>query len=291
MAASLIDPTNGAREVVRSLKAPLGSLNIGSGRPRPVEMRAAQYLRAHFLPPHHEWSAGNPLEMSADIARGAEWIAAHSKGVGEVRDVDLLQLRIDLGGEGYQTDRKYWAIVEAVLHWRLETGRLDHDPSVGLPKIRRVLDAESVVPDRVPDETEVWEIADAGRATVGEWFGVAVLLAGYGALRAGELVALRPRDLGRAESGGLWLTIGAQHRRFARRHSDDGVSTHDYAPPKGRVAGASARRRCYIPTQVATEIWPYLDERSSADLLFETSRGRAYGAGTFRSQWNRVIGM
>jgi integrase len=171
----------------------------------------------------------------------------------------------------------------------MATGRIDRDPSIGLPKIRRIIEIEKPAADRVPEEAEIWEIAQCGRAFLGDWFAVAVLLGGYGALRAGELVALRPENLVRTESGGFWLTIAAQHRQFVKRHSDDGISTTDIAPPKGRIAGPTASRRCYIPAAVAAEIVEYVSQQRHRNPLFISQRGSPFGTGTFRDSWNRAI--
>jgi integrase len=221
--------------------------------------------------------------------RTATWIYDHSKPATEIDDEDLTRLRIDLGGTTYHTRRTYWSTIEAVLHWAISTGRLHRDPSIGLPKIRRIVEVEKPVADRVPEEAEIWEIAQLGRAMLGDWFAVGVLLGGYGALRVGELVALRPENLVRTASGGLWLTVGSQHRQFVKRHSDDGISTTDFAPPKGRIAGPTASRRCYIPAAVAAEISEYVIQRRPRHLLFISQRGRPFGTGTFRDAWNRVI--
>ena len=87
-----------------------------------------------------------------------------------ITDEDLIRLRTNLGGQTYNTRRTYWATVESVLHWALMTGRMEHDPSIGLPKIKRNI-AERMDPDPVPDEDDIWEIAEAGREVLGEWFG------------------------------------------------------------------------------------------------------------------------
>jgi integrase len=100
---------------------------------------------------------------------------------------------------------------------------------------------------------------------------------------------LRPENLVRTDSGGLWLTIATQHRQFVKRHSDDGVSTTDFAAPKGRIAGLTASRRCYVPAAVAAEISEYVSQRQPRHLLFISQRGRPFGTGTFRDAWNRAI--
>jgi integrase len=287
MAASLMEPSSSSKGVLGALRQPNQKGDRSSKRLSP-EARAACYLRTDFLPRHDGASKKSRSEQPKQ-GRSATWIDAHSKLATEIDDEDLTRLRIDLGGTTYQTRRTYWSTIEAVLHWAIATERLDRDPSIGLPKIRRIIDVEKPVADRVPEEAEIWEIAQLGRPMLGDWFPVAVLLGGYGALRAGELVALRPENLVPTESGGLWLTVAAQHRQFVKRHSDDGISTTDIAPPKGRIAGPTASRRCYIPAAVAAEISEYVRLRRPRNLLFISQRGRPFGAGTFRGAWNRAI--
>jgi len=288
MAASLLEPSSSSKSVLRALRHLNKKGSEVSERPPSQEAQAARYLQAHFLPRQADASSDGHSEPPK-LDRSATWIDAHSKLAAEIDDEDLTRLRIELGGNTYQTRRTYWCIIEAVLHWAIATGRLDRDPSIGLPKIRRIVEIEKPVADRVPEEAEIWEIAQLGRAILGDWFATAVLLGGYGALRAGELVALRPEGLVLTESGGLWLTVAAQHRQFAKRHSDDGISTTDIAPPKGRIAGPTALRRCYIPAIVAEEIAEYVSRRPPRNLLFISQGGRPFGAGTFRDAWNRAI--
>jgi integrase len=288
MAASLMEPASSAKSVLRALRQPDPKGRGSSEGPSSPEDRAARYLRAHFLPRLDDVVRVGDSEPQRR-GKSATWIDLHSKSARQINDEDLMRLRIDLGGTTYQTRRTYWSTIEAVLHWAMASGRLDRDPSVGLPKIRRIVEVERPVADRVPEEAEIWEIAQLGRAMLGDWFAVAVLLGGYGALRAGELVALRQQNLVLSESGGLWLTVAAQHRQFAKRHSDDGISTTDVAPPKGRIGGVTASRRCYIPVAVGEEIAEYVNQRLPRDLLFISPRGKPFGAGTFRGAWNRAI--
>ena len=281
MAASLLEPLPSSRRVLSALR------HSNSPRPSVAEAKAAKYLQSSFLP-YHGGSVRAAVVTPVDVI-SAGWLGAHSKLISEITDEDLIQLRIDLGGNTCQTRRTYWAGIEAVLHWGVATGRLDRDPSIGLPKLKRIVSVEQPVGDRIPEEAEIWEIAAVGRSMIGESFAVAVLLGGYGALRVGELVALRPECLARAESGGLWLTVSTQRRRFPKRHSNDGASTGDFAPPKGCIAGPNARRRCYIPAHVAEEIAGYLESRSGEEFLFTTDRGRPCTTEAFRGRWNRVI--
>ncbi len=159
----------------------------------------------------------------------------------------------------------------------------------GLPSIARQLDAERIDPERVPNEKQVWAIANAGGELEGEWFKVAVLLGTFGAMRIGELVALRRRAIRCVVHDGLWLTIDSQIRRYPRRYSDDGNTATDFAPPKGRPTGSAGRRRCYVPKRVALEILEYVDSRLPDQLLFLNSYGRPMSTATFREAWNRVI--
>jgi integrase len=285
MAASLIKPPRSARSIVHALRrSPTPS--SATLQKESTEFRAARHLQGEFLP---RCDSVDVVGQSSGQIRIADWSSNHSILANDISDEDLIQLRIDLGGKTYQTRRIYWAGIEAVLHWGIATGRLDRDPSIGLPKVKRIVALEQLVPDRVPEEGEIWELAMLGRSLIDEGFAVAVLLGGYGALRVGEVVALTSDRVRAAESGGLWLTIATQRRRFAKRHSDDGCSSSDYAPPKGRIAGPNARRRCYIPRRVAEEIAPYLAERPPGGFLFVNSSGRALDTSAFRARWDRVV--
>ena len=70
-------------------------------------------------------------------------------------------------------------------------------------------------------------------------------------------------------------------------HSDDGISTSDYAPPKARVQGAG-RRTFYIPARVANHVMPFVTEQPKGELLFHNRFGKAMNAGTFRYAWDRA---
>ena len=192
----------------------------------------------------------------------------HSKLANEITGEDLIRLRTQLGGSTYYTNRTYWTQVETVLNWARASGYLDHDPTLGLPVIKRKLDDSRVDPDRVPSEEEVWTIANAGGECEGEWFKVAVLVGSFGAMRPGELVALSRRQLRSAKSGGSWLRIDQQRRKYARRYSNDGKSTRDVVAPKGGVTTPGALRQCYLPSRVTRAIAEFVDSRFPEELLF-----------------------
>jgi integrase len=289
MAGCLLDDPRATKRVVRALGRQRA--NLGAARPEPASRDAwvARYLIDSFLPAPHDFATSGTAKLAPELVRASDWLAAHSKPVGEITDEDLMQLRTALGGKAFHTRRTYWASVESVLHWALTSGRMSHDPSLGLPRLRRDLHAERTDPDRVPTEEEVWYLAQLGREYVGEWFGAAVLLGSFAALRVGELVALRRTDLSFTTEGGLWVTVSTQRRTFPRRHSDDGISTHDYAPPKGRSTAMAGRRRCYIPSQAAQEIRKYVDIRTNNELLFLNFRRNPLGTESFRGSWKRVL--
>ena len=71
-----------------------------------------------------------------------------------------------------------------MIHWAISSGYLEEDFLTGLPPIARKLDAERIDPERVPDEEQVWDIANAGGELEGDGFKVAVLLGAFGAMRS-----------------------------------------------------------------------------------------------------------
>jgi len=289
MVATLLDDPAAARSVLAEVKRQ--NVKYGSERPDATTLEAwvARYLLDYFLPaPEHTgvvWSEAS----TAETIEATAWIRAHSKPVRSVTGEDLIRLRAYMGGQTYHTQRTYWAFIEKVIHWAIISGYLKHDPTIGLPPIKRRLDAERVDPDRVPSEKEVWAIANAGGELVGEWFKVAVLLGTFGAMRIGEVVALRRRHIRCVVQEGLWLTIDNQIRRYPRRYSDDGNTVTDFAPPKGRPTASGSRRRCYVPTRVAREVLEYVDGRLPDQLLFLNSHGRPMSTVAFRDAWNRVM--
>ena len=201
-----------------------------------------------------------------------------------------MQLRIDLGGKTYQTRRTYWAGIEAVLHWGVATGRLDRDPSIGLPKVKRIVAVEQPVADRIPEEAEIWETCGVRPEPDRRMRSPSPCCSAATELFESASWWRFDRRVWLARSqGASGSPISTQRRRFPKRHSDDGVSSSDLAPPKGRIAGPNARRRCYIPAHVVEEIAGYLESRSDAEFLFMGDRGRPQSTEGFREQWNRVI--
>jgi integrase len=288
VAATLLDDSTNAQLVVDQL--PKQSRSPGPRRLEPTSQAAwaARYLIDDFLPRPHLALAERSAELSEELQRASSWLAVQSLPASAIIDEDLVQLRCNLGGTTYNSRRSYWAIVEAMLHWAIKTGRLDHDPSIGIPKVRRIVASECIDPGCVPSESEIWAYVEAGRVRVGEWFAVAVLLGAYGAIRSGELMALRRESIRFTKDGGCWVTVSGQHRRFARQFSEDGHTTTDLGPPKGRVSGPAGRRRLYIPSRISVVIAPFVKGRVKEELLFVNVQGGSLDAGTFRDAWNRV---
>lgn len=289
MAASLLDdPADGTR-IVRRLR----EQNVKNGVRRPEagspDSLVARYLLDYFLPAPDYLRDTTAQRESPELVQAAAWVNAHSKPAIDITREDLVKLRADLGGQTYHTRRTYWATIETVIRWALLVGQLERDPSIGIPKLRRDLHADRVDTNRVLTESEVWKLAHAGDELLGAWFATAVLLGSFGALRVGELVALRRRNVHNTKDGALWLTIDTQHRRFSKRSSNDGHSTSDFAPTKGRTSTTAARRHCYIPSRVAREIQGYIDSRLPEELLFLNTRGTPFSATTFRTAWKRVL--
>ena len=286
-------PCSTIRVSAKAIIAELKRQNVKYGTERPAatspEAWVARYLLDYFLPAPEHASFSWPTPHSPELVAAGQWIREHSKPARQITGEDLIRFRAQMGGRTYQTLRTYWAFIEKVIHWAVVMGHVKRDPLIGLPPITRELDAERVDPDLVPDEAEVWAIANAGGELEGEWFKVAVLLGTFGAMRIGEIVALRRRHIRCVPREGLWLTIDTQHRRYPRRYSDDGKTATDSAPPKGRPTASGGRRRCYVPTRVAWEILEYVDSRMPGDLLFLNAFGRPMGTGTLRDAWHRVM--
>jgi len=288
MAATLLDDRVSAPGIIAELKRQ----NVwGNERPDAASLEAwvARYLLDCFLPaPEHTGNVWKSPD-TAELIEAATWIRTHSKPARDITHEDLVRLRAYMGGTAYRTRRSYWAHIEKVIHWAITSGYLDEGFLTGLPPIARQRDAERIDPERVPNEEHVWAIANVGGELEGEWFKVAVLLGTFGAMRIGELVALRRRSIRCVVHEGLWLTIDSQMRRYPRRYSNDGNTATDFAPPKGRPTASAGRRRCYVPKRVALEILEYVDSRLPDQLLFLNSDGRPMSTETFRGAWNRVI--
>ncbi len=288
MVASLLDDPGAARRVLAHLREQ--SVGYGGIRLEATcsDAWVARYLLDHFLPAPDYSGRIEPV-LSPELEAAARWVADHSKPAKDVTGEDLIRFRAQLGGRTYHTIRSYWTTVETVLNWARISGYLDHDPTVGLPIIKRELDAARVDPDRVPSEEEVWMIANAGGELEGEWFKVAVLVGSFGAMRPGELVALSRHQLRSAKSGGSWLRIGQQRRRITRRYSDDGETTRDVVPPKGGPTTSGALRHCYLPARVTWAIAEFVDSRFPEERLFANSLGNPLSSDSFRHVWKRVI--
>jgi integrase len=288
MAASVLDDRVSAPGIIAELKRQ----NVrGNQRPDATTLEAwvARYLLDCFLPaPEHSGNVWKSPD-SAELLEAATWIRSHSKRARDITHEDLVRVRAFMGGTAYRTRRSYSAHIEKVIHWGIISGYLDEGFLAGLPSIARKLDPERIDPERVPNEKQVWAIANAGGDLEGEWFKVAVLLGTFGAMRIGELVALRRRAIRCVVHDGLWLTIDSQIRRYPRRYSDDGKTATDFAPPKGRPTGSTGRRRCYVPKRVALETLEYVDSRLPDQLLFLNSYGRPMSTTSFREAWTRVI--
>ena len=185
MAASLLDDRVSAPGIIAELKRQ----NVrGNQRPDAASLEAwvARYLLDCFLPaPEHSGNVWKSPD-SAELIEAATWIRSHSKPARDITHEDLVRLRAFMGGTAYRTRRSYSAHIEKVIHWGIISGYLDEGFLAGLPSIARKLDAERIDPERVPNEKQVWAIANAGGELEGEWFRVAVLLGTFGAMRIGE---------------------------------------------------------------------------------------------------------
>lgn len=287
IAATLLNDPVEAQDLVRHVRRFFSRPNGKRPEPTSPATWAASYLIEEFLPRPWAFQTTAREPMSAGHEAAAQWLNDHSMPASAITDIDLVRLRKNMGGTAYNTRRNYWTIVLTLIHWGLETHRLNHNPSIGVPKLRRVIEVDRPNPVNVPSETDIWRLAEVGSKRVGPWFGVAVLIGSYGALRSGEVMGLRRENFRPTTEGGCWITVAGQNRRFSVEHSDDGISTSDYAPPKARVQGAG-RRTFYIPARVASHVLPYVTEQPKGELLFHNRFGNALNAGTFRYAWDRA---
>jgi hypothetical protein len=171
VAASLLDDPSLARNVLALMR----DKRLRHEDPTTPEGWVALYLRTHFLPTPEYTAKATAHVSSPDLEAATRWVRLHSKLANEITGEDLIRLRAQLGGSSYYTLRSYWAHVETLLNWARISGYLDHDPTIGLPVIKRKPQATRVDPDRVPSEEEIWAIANAGGDLEGEWFKVAAV--------------------------------------------------------------------------------------------------------------------
>jgi integrase len=278
-----------ARQVVAALKLQ----RPGQGRralPSGQAAWIARYLYDCFLRADGEAERDRHPELIDAEKR----LASCSIPATAVSDMDLRRVRTALTDDRpYNTARTYWATISAVFEWAVETGRLPRHPAQGMPKIARDFDAEKVDPERVPDVSEIWLLAETALRLFGEQAMVIVLLLAFGALRINECLGLLRSGLGRkTEEGKVWVTARSQSPRVTKQHSLDGASTHESRPPKGRTKGPAARKTFCLSPRVAARVLGWADQLPAEGdgLLFLSKRGGQIDAGMWRETvWDVIV--
>lgn len=241
-----------------------------------------------------EPDAAPPAASALDEAAWRSWLERRSLHREALNDVLLGEVRRLLGGSKGSTQRTYWTVVSAMLSWAVASGRLKRDPSAAMPKPGRDLDSERCDPETTPGEQEVLALAVAAGRRLGQWAFVFVLVTAFCALRIGEAVQLRRRDVTFTPEGGAWVTVTSQDGYQTARHSADGKSTRRTGDPtKGRRSHQAARRRIYLSSRWAGYLRTHLDthvgEKAEA-RLFTGKRGGWLNPSTFRDkQWRPLV--
>jgi integrase len=184
--------------------------------------------------------------------------------IGSITEADVRRWRADLLDEGVSpvTTAKAYRLLKSILATAIEDSLIRRNPC-------RVKGAGTEQSPERPLLTvaEVYALADA----CGPRYRLMVLLACFGGLRWGELVALRRRD----------IDIAAAAVRISRQLTEARGQAPFFAPPKT----AAGRRRVILPGSIVTEVQKHLDNHTAAAadaLLFTSPRGQLLRHSNFR---------
>ena len=249
------------------------------------EAKAARYLREHALDP-----SAQPLNLTPEHEAAKRWLEEHSIPIEELDDALLAAFRQRFAHLSRSTQRTYWSVIAGYLTWLTDSGRLDRNPSSGMPRIKRDLAREEVDPEQVPSETEILTLANHAERRWGIQEKALFLTLYYAAIRIGEAAGLRRSDIEIDERGHGLITVREQHQRETARYNEG--STHRDDSPKGRTSGPGARRTIPIPSWVAEIVFEHIEtnQRQPTDRLFTQPKGGPLNPDTFRrSRWNVVV--
>jgi integrase len=160
---------------------------------------------------------------------------------------------------------------------------------VGIPKRSVSVGPKRADPRRIPNPTQVRELADRMREVHGGNWDLFVLLGSYCALRSGELFALRTNSFFRRDDGRLMLDVSAQEHRVVAATSDTGA-TKSRTSPKSVKGHEPRSRRVPVPKELATTLtlrFPNLGQGSQ--YLFVGPRGAVANYDTVRTWWQKAI--
>jgi integrase len=192
--------------------------------------------------------------------------------IGSITDADVRRWRADLLDVGVSrvTAAKAYRLLKAVLATAVEDGLIRRNPC-------RVKGAGTEQSPERPLLTiaQVYDLADA----CGPRYRAMILLACFGGLRWGELVALRRRDIDTA----------AAAVRITRQLTEARGQAPFFAPPKT----AAGRRRVIVPGSIIAEIQEHLDSYAGPApdaLLFTSPRGQVLRHSNFRRAiWTEAL--
>jgi integrase len=283
-AATLDDPAS-ASAVLRALTDQQS--NRGR-RPEPgtVEAWAGRYLRDFAFDP-----AADQTDLAPALADARDWLAAHSLPIAALDDNALNDLHGRFAHLKYSTRRTYWSSTKALLRWLVVSGRLDRDPTLGMSRIERDLDAEQVDPERIPATAELWRLAETGEERWGVGIAALIVVLFFGALRIGEAAGLRRKHVTFLANDCAELSVRTQHDRVTSRYNDGETSLDDST--KGRTSGPGARRTVAIPPRAASVLRRHMNQAPDAgpnQYLFTQPRGGPLDADSFRRyRWNPLV--
>ena len=175
--------------------------------------------------------------------------------IGSITEADVRRWRADLLDEGVSpvTAAKAYRLLKSILATAVEDSLIRRNPC----RVKGGGTEQS--PERpLLTVAEVYSLAEA----CGPRYRTMILLACFGGLRWGELVALRRRDIDTATSA----------VRISRQLTEARGQAPFFAPPKT----AAGRRRVILPGSVLVEVQQHLDNYTGAApdaLLFTSPRG------------------
>jgi integrase len=188
--------------------------------------------------------------------------------IGNITEADVRPWRADLLDEGVSpvTTAKAYRLLKSILATAVEDSLIRRNPC----RVKGAGNEQS--PERpLLTVAEVYSLADACRPR----YRAMILLACFGGLRWGELVALRRRDIDTAAA-----TI-----RISRQLTEARGQAAFFSPPKT----AASKRRVILPGSIVAEVQEPLDNHtgSAADaMLFTSPRGQLLRHSNFwRATW------
>ena len=184
--------------------------------------------------------------------------------IGNITEADVRRWRADLLDDGVSlvTTAKAYRLLKSILATAVEDSLIRRNPC----RVKGAGNEQS--PERpLLTVAEVYALADA----CGRRYRTMILLACFGGLRWGELVALRRRDID--------AVVGIV--RISRQLTEARGQAPFFAPPKT----AAGKRRVVLPDSIVAEVQQHLDNYTGAAadaLMFTSPRGGLLRHSNFR---------